>query len=158
VPVVVDEARARANSRITAIRLTLLTLRTMEKWRLNVKDYDSAMILIAVGAVTAERLTRGELDEELKSIERPVPPERLAPCNVSSLAAATGLNRETTRRKVNALVEAGFLVKSEQGVIGFTPGHVQQDYIHEMVRGQLDSVVRTVNDLARDGTLAWADG
>jgi hypothetical protein len=158
VPVFVDEARASANSRITAIRLTLLTLRCMEKWRLNVKDYDSAMILVAVVAVTAERLTRAELEEELKSIDRPMPSEQLAACNVSSLAAATGLNRETTRRKVNALVESGFLAKSDQGVIGFAPGHLQKDYIQDLIRSQLDSLVKTINDLARDGTVAWSDG
>jgi hypothetical protein len=151
---VIDE-RAAANSRLTAIRLTMLTLRNMELWRRNVSDYDSAMILVAVVAITSERLTRSALDSELKRIEAPMPAERLAPCNVSSIAAATGINRETTRRKVIALVEAGFLVRSEEGVIGFRPGHLQQDYIQEMVRGQLDAVVRTVNDLARDGTLFW---
>lgn len=156
-PVFVDEGRASANSRITAIRLTLLTLRCMEKWRANVKDYDSAMILVAVGAITAERLTRAELEEEYRAVERPMPADRLAACNVSSLAAATGLNRETTRRKVNALIESGFLVRSEQGVIGFAPGHLQKEHIPNLIRSQLDSLVRTINDLVRDGTVAISD-
>ena len=149
----VIEERAEANSRITAIRLTMLTLRWMEKWRRNVTDYDSAMILVAVVAITAERFTRSGLDEEFRAISQPMPAEQLAPCNVSSIAAATGINRETTRRKVNALVKNGFLVRSEDGVIGFKPGHLQQDYIHDLVRSQLESVVRTVNDLCRDGIL-----
>ena len=149
----VVENRAQANSRITAIRLTMLTLRCMEKWRANVSDYDAAMILVAVVAITAERLTRTSLDVELKMLTQPMPKEQLAPCNVSSIAAATGINRETTRRKVNSLIKGGFLVKSTDGVISFKPGHVQQDYILDLVRAQLDSVVRTVNDLCRDGTV-----
>lgn len=131
----------------------MLTLRWMEKWRRNVSDYDSAMILVSVVAITAERLTRAELPEELRDLSRPLPREELARCNIRSIAAATGLNRESTRRKVNALIKAGFLVKSEDGVIGFRPGHLQQDYVHELVRAQLDAAVKLTNDLCRDGTL-----
>jgi predicted transcriptional regulator len=153
VPISVNEERAAANNRLTAIRLTMLTMRCMERWRANVSDYDKAMILVAVVAITAERFTRSGLDEALKTLDQPLPAETLAPCNVSSIAAATGLNRETARRKVKALIDEGFLVRSEQGVIGFTPGHFQQDYISELIRAQLDSLVRTANDLIRDGTL-----
>ena len=151
--VTVIEERAAANSRLTAIRLALLTMRCMERWRSNVSDYDKAMILVSVVAITSERFTRAGLDEELKALERPLPLDTLAPCNVSSIAAATGLNRETTRRKVKALIDEGFLVRSEQGVISFKPGHFQKDYISELVRNPLDSLVRTANDLIRDGTL-----
>jgi hypothetical protein len=153
VSISVNEERAAANSRLTAIRLTMLTMRCMERWRRNVSDFDKAMILVSVVAITSERFTRAGLEEELKTLETPLPLDALAPCNVSSIAAATGLNRETTRRKVNALIEEGYLVRSEEGVISFTPGHFQQNYIHELVRSQLDSLVRTANDLIRDGTL-----
>ncbi len=153
----VDEAYAQANSRLTAIRLTMLTLRSMERWRRNVSDYDSAMILVAVVPISAERLTRPGLDPEPRDLARPLPREALAPCNISSIAAATGLNRETARRKVNALIEAGSLKRSDDGVIAFAPGHLQQDYVRELVRSQLDAVVRTANDLCRDGTLACGD-
>lgn len=154
----VDEARSEANSRLTAIRLTMLTLRCMENWRRNVTDADSAMILVAVVAITAERLTRNELQGDLRNMAQPLPSDQLAPCNISSIAAATGLNRETARRRVNRLIERGFLTRSEDGAIGFVPGHLQKDYIHDMVRSQLDSVVRTVNALVREGTLVWQDG
>ncbi|HEY0011330.1 MAG TPA: hypothetical protein VGB79_00590 [Allosphingosinicella sp.] len=149
----VNEERAAANDRLTAIRLTMLTMRCMERWRRNVSDYDKAMILVSVVAITSERFTRAGLDEGQKALAQPIAPETLAPCNVSSIASATGLNRETTRRKVKALVEEGFLVRSEQGVIGFKPGHFQKDYIEALIRSQLDSLVRTTNDLIRDGTL-----
>jgi hypothetical protein len=153
VSISVNEERAAANDRLTAIRLAMLTMRCMERWRRNVSDYDKAMILLAVVAITAERFTRGALDEDLKAIAQPLDPEALAACNVSSIASATGINRETTRRKVKALVDEGFLVRSEQGVIAFAPGHFQKDYIEGLIRSQLDSLVRTTNDLIRDGTL-----
>jgi Fic family protein len=118
VRVAIDEREASANSRLTAIHLSLLTLRWMEYWKRNVADYDCAMIALAVVAITAERWTRAELEPELRDLTRPLPGEHLTVCNVSSIAAATGLNRETARRKVNALVAQGILAKDENGVVG----------------------------------------
>ena len=116
----VDRESTEANSRLTGIRLALLTSRCMENWRRGIGDGDKAMILLAVVAITGERLTRIELDDELKTLDRPLPGELRGECNISSIAAATGLNRETTRRKVNALVESGYLVRSTQGEIAFS--------------------------------------
>ena len=150
---VVDETAADANSRLIAIRLTILTLRLMENWRRNVSDYDSAMVLAAVVAITSERLTRSQLVPELRTLAREVPQDRLARCNISSIASATGLNRETARRKVNELIASGFLVRSADGVIGFTPGRFQSAETAILVRAQLEAVTRMLNDLLRDCAL-----
>src|ERR1051325_5192402 len=97
---VVDDRKAEALSRLVSIRLTMLTLRCMENWRAGIDDCEKALILVAVMAISGERFTRGEqLDPELKSLRNPIPPELQTPCNVSSIGAATGLNRETARRK-----------------------------------------------------------
>jgi DNA-binding transcriptional ArsR family regulator len=149
----IDERRSSADSRLTAIRLTLLTLRCMENWKKDVSDYDSAMILVSVVAIGAEKLTRSELEPELRTLERSFPSDRLARCNISSIAAATGLNRETARRKVKSLVEAGLLEKLPGGVITLREGVVQQEATMALVRRQLEAVVRTVNELLRDGVL-----
>lgn len=151
--IAVDEEEAAANSRLTAIRLTGLTLRWMENGRRNVGDYDSAMILLAVVAVSAERLVRGELDPEFKDIGRTSPEGALARCSFSSIAAATGLNRETTRRKVQDLVKRGYLIRSDDGSIRFTEGYLQRPETARLVRTQFDSLTRTINDIARDGVL-----
>jgi hypothetical protein len=151
--ITIDYEALEANKRVTAIRLTMVTLRCMDNWRQKVGDYDSAMILVAVVAITAERLTRAELPAELRDLTVAVPPDELAPCNISSIAAATGINRETARRKVNSLVQAGYLVRSDRGVISFTPGYLQRPHIREVVRSQMEAIVRFVNDLCRDGTL-----
>jgi hypothetical protein len=151
--ITIDYAALEANKRVTAIRLTMATLRCMDNWRQKVGDYDSAMILVAVVAITAERLTRAELPVELRDLTVAIPPDELAPCNISSIAAATGINRETARRKVNSLVEAGYLVRSDRGVISFTPGYLQRPHIREVVRSQIEAIVKFTNDLCRDGTI-----
>ena len=71
---------------------------------------------------------------------------------VSSIAAATGLNRETTRRKVDQLVRLGLVVK-EKGAIQLRPGATQQAIATEAVKIQLDELRRAANDFLRMGVL-----
>ena len=128
----------------------------MENWRRDVGDNDKAMILLAVVAICGERLTRTELPEALRSVATPLPPGVAAECNVSSIAAATGLNRETTRRKVNALLEAGYLQRSDEGEISFPRARQQDPETLEFLRKQLEAVARFANDAIRDGVLVPA--
>jgi hypothetical protein len=151
-PLTVNETTMTRKSRIVALRLVLLTLRCMENWKHDVDDYDRAMILVAVAAITAERLLRIESSEDYSALNDPLPLGLIAKCNVSSIAAATGLNRETTRRKVDKLVELGLLVRID-GSITFAPGVVQEPSTKDLVRRQLDDIVRTANELLRDGVL-----
>ena len=104
----------------------------------------------------AERLTRTELSEELKALDREIPRELLAPCNISSIAAATGLNRETTRRKVSALIDRGYLNRSPQGEICFPASRQQDPSTLDFLRKQLEAVARFANDSIRDGVLRAA--
>jgi hypothetical protein len=151
-----DQDAFEANSRLTAIRLALLTSRWMENWREGVGDNGSAMILLAVVAICGERLTRTELPEALRTVATPLPPGFAAECNVSSIAAATGLNRETTRRKVNALVEAGYLSRSPDGEISYPLERQQDPATLDFLKKQLEAVTRFANDALRDGVLSPA--
>lgn len=152
-PLVVNEEEVSKSSRPAAIALSLFTMRYMEQWKHDVEDYDRAMILIAVVAITSERLLRTRLSEDEANLINPIGPERLAKCNVSSIAAATGINRETTRRKVNSLVEQNLLERLEDGTIAFTPGLLQRSDTLELVRRQIESAVRLVNELMKLGAV-----
>ena len=154
-PLVVDPAQMDRKSRIVALRLVLLTLRCMENWKHDVDDYDRAMILVAVAAITAERLLRGASPEGYAALDEPLPPGLMAKCNVSSIASATGLNRESTRRKVDNLIENGLLSRDGNGAITFATGVVQAQSTQELVRRQLEDVIRTANDLVRDGVVDY---
>lgn len=46
---------------------------------------------------------------------------RLRPCNAYSIAAATGLPRETVRRKIVRLVELGWIARRDNGHLFLTP-------------------------------------
>jgi DNA-binding transcriptional ArsR family regulator len=45
----------------------------------------------------------------------------MRPCNALSIAEACGLPRETVRRKVVALIERGYVYRSEEGFLFLTP-------------------------------------
>jgi len=151
----VDDKMAREKSRLVALRIALLSLRSMETWRRPFTDYDSIVIILAVAAISGEKLLRTALEPDLQDLATPIPRERLTSCNISSIAEATGLNRETTRRKVNRLLAAGLIEKSADGSISFTPGFSQRSEPMAMVRTQLDILNRTANELVRDGVLKW---
>ncbi|NMG75875.1 hypothetical protein GPA25_13995 [Aromatoleum diolicum] len=49
----------------------------------------------------------------------------LRPCNAYSIAAATGLPRETVRRKIVRLVELGWITRQENGHLYLTPRAIE---------------------------------
>jgi hypothetical protein len=154
-PLLVDEAMAHAWSRLSSIRLSMFTLRVMENWRGLVDDFEKMLILIAVAAINGEKFTRGaEIDHELWNVRIQFPDDLVRSCNISSIAAATGFNRETTRRKVNELIEAGLLDRSHRGLLRYKPGSIHGEDMLLLVRRQLDVIVRLTNDLLRDGVVA----
>ena len=149
----VDDEAAREKSRLVALRLASLTLRLMEIWRLPFTDYDSAMILLAMGVINGGKLTRTPLETEYQSLDRPIPRDRLTRSNINSIAGATGINRETTRRKINKLVEAGLIERGDNGSINFSRGFTQREEAFVIVRAQLETLSRITNELLRDEVL-----
>jgi hypothetical protein len=131
-----------------------MTLRLLEHWRAHLGvDQDSALIVLATAAITMEKFTRLDFAAELKDIRNEMPSEMLTRCNISSIAAATGLNRETTRRKVQGLVTAGVLVAERRGSFRLNQTYTLSVGTNELLRSQLQTVVRATNGLLRDGIL-----
>ena len=152
-PVRVDEEQFDASGRLAGIAIALFTMRAMERWRANLTDYDCVMIMVSVIAISSERLLRTELDPKYRRLEEPIDPALTAKVNISSIAHATGLNRETTRRKVNDLIEQGLLTRFEDGSVGFQPGLVQTERIRSQIRGQLGEIAAVANQLIKMGVL-----
>ena len=145
----VDEDQLERNGRRAAVALALYTLRAMEGWKSYVPDYDCAMIMVAVIAITAERLLRTELEPEYGRLSKAIDPSLLQKCNVASIAHATGLNRESTRRKVNDLIRRDLLARLDDGTIFFREGLTQENAVSELVRRQLGEIATLTNRLLR---------
>jgi len=153
VQLIVDPIAADGNSRVTAIRLAILVTRLMEQWRLGRHDADNALIIVAVIAITSEKLVRAGLTPDQRSLEEFLPLSTLQRCNVSSIAAATGINRETVRRRVAKLMEEGSLIRTEAGEIALPPDRVADEIALDLVRRQLEAVTRFMNETLRDGVV-----
>ena len=154
---IIDEERSNANSRLTAIRAAVMMMRSMEIWRRDRLDPETVLINLAVISITSEKLIRTSLDPEYRALDAYLPLDRLQRCNVSSIAAATGLNRETTRRRVNALLESGRLIRTESGDLALPPEKVQEQSALDLIRKQLEALVRFANECLRDGVLDSRD-
>lgn len=77
----------------------------------------------------------------------------LQKCNVASIAHATGLNRETTRRKVNDLIARGLLARLADGSIFFREGLTQEPAVRELVGHQMREIAAVCERLLRLGVL-----
>ena len=152
-PVRVDDARFEEYSRVAGVSLATYTMRALERWRANLTDYDCVAIMIAVIAISSDRLLRTGFPPEYRKLSSKMDPVLLSKVNISSIAHATGLNRETARRKVNDLIEQELLTRLEDGSIGFRQGLVQEERIRSQIRGQLSEIATVASQLLRMGVL-----
>ncbi len=151
------QQQAGGESRLAGIHMAVLTLRCMEHYHQVAGDHQSALVMLAVVAITSERLTRGVLADDLRSLESPFPTEELGICNISSIAVATGFNRETTRRYVNNLIERDILQRGPEGSIHFTTGYLQSGQISDLLQMQLDTLGRSVTEFIRMGAMTLVE-
>lgn len=152
VHLVTDIAQFDANDRIAGIRLGALFLRQRTTWAALFGSDDAAAIMIAVAVIRSERLLRDPSNSGAKTFAEPIGERELGPSNISSIATAAGMNRETARRKVKELVEAGKLVADEGGV-RFGRGFTQEPRFAEGVGIVLENLRHATNDLLRLGIL-----
>jgi hypothetical protein len=153
----VDNAGAESKSRLVHLVLLSLNLRMMEQWRSlrfgptrTALDLESLLILMAIVVIKAEKLVRSDLEPELTSFARELPRTHLSKVNLSSIASATSINRETVRRKVNRLQEAGMITRDAQGIHP-APGVISPDDLRKVLDAQLQTIKRTVNQLTKFG-------
>jgi hypothetical protein len=80
-------------------------------------DYEAILIYWSVAVASVGRYLRN--DDQVKLIESggaALPPEEHHPVSARAIAEATGLPRETVRRKIAALVASGHLAQDNRGV------------------------------------------
>jgi predicted transcriptional regulator len=70
----------------------------------------------------------------------------LRPCNALSISDATGIPRETVRRKVNALIQRGWVSQNERGHLYLTPEVAQ--HFENFLFPLMDELLSAVGELA----------
>ena len=163
-PFEVEDPLLEAKSRLVFVQLCGLTLRLMENWHRayvefagETPDYETTMIITAIMAISGERLLRTEIDERFQTLAEDIPFELIGKCNLSSIAAATGLNRETVRRKMNGLEKAGIVARYPGGHVWFQR-MMDKRLRQSFLRTQIDAVRQTVRQFVKLGLLRHPPG
>jgi hypothetical protein len=159
-PLRVSPTAKATKSRVALIHLLNLNLRLMEAWRSAqtnlfgaALDCESTMILMAIVAIGAEKPFRtGDL-KQFEDLSVPMDFRLLGKCNLSSIAATTGLNREMVRRRIGKLEKNGLVVREPEGGVRMADGILQQPEVRESVNTQLQSIAATVDRLQKSGLL-----
>lgn len=153
-----DEETAEAKSRIALIAILGCNLRMMENWRAlqseafgRVFDFESTLILMSIAVIRGDWMLRTTVNPNVQTLANPLPEELATKCNVSSIASATSLNRETVRRRVKKLESWGVVQRDSEGGIRLTDGRVQSPQVRRELLRQLRLIIRTVNELSRHG-------
>lgn len=149
----IDQTKAAAKSRIALIHLGDFSLNLISNWRDRLPDIESMLIVLAVLVIRGGRLTRAAIAEDHADLATRVPPDMLGRCNIASVAFATGLNRETVRRRAKRLIEQNLLMYEEDGSLGLASGLLQLPVSKEITQKQLRLLARCANALLREGML-----
>ncbi|MEI9990852.1 MAG: hypothetical protein WDM86_12505 [Rhizomicrobium sp.] len=80
-------------------------------------DYEAAILFISISNRNSEKvMSDPKLRKAYGSYQTTIPPEHTLLSNRMALARATGLPRETVRRKVGKLIEKGWVVELPGGL------------------------------------------
>ena len=78
--------------------------------------------------------------------------------NATSIANASGIPRETVRRKLKRLLKLGFIVEKGRARYVLRPGMLQQpDWQAAFARG-IQQTVLFMNECLENGVVCWVDG
>ncbi|GEB80895.1 hypothetical protein DDE01_23100 [Desulfovibrio desulfuricans] len=87
-------------------------------------DITSAIILGAISFHTISNIAP-KLNHDTNKISKVLANHndpRIPPCNAYSISESTGIPRETVRRKIDKLVQAGFITKNTKAEVFFKEG------------------------------------
>jgi len=109
-------------------------------------DIDLAIIAGAAALVGTDSMMRDPATRREYADLNKVVGDRQRGCNALSIAEATGLPRETVRRKMNRLVEMGILVRRGVGDYIWQPGVLQSPPYRQMLDDIATAAARLAND------------
>jgi hypothetical protein len=119
-------------------------------------DLDTAAIAETVGIAALEAGMRDPaFRKAFGDYTTVVGVERQRPVNALSVAEATGLPRETVRRKLKILLKQGVLAEKDGGYV-YQPGIVQQPQHAEVFERGMRNTLQFVNECLKFGVLQAA--
>jgi predicted transcriptional regulator len=124
-----------------------------ERRNLYFGDLDLASIAATIGVGSLEADFRDpSFRERFNDYRHIIETARQRPLNAHSIAEATGLPRETVRRKLKFLVQKGVLIERDGGYI-YKPGYAYQPQRHEAFERAIRDTQQFINRCLNTGIL-----
>jgi hypothetical protein len=121
-------------------------------------DIDLATIseAIALGAIEPAMRNR-EFREQYRSIHTMVGVAPQRGINAYSISEATGIPRETTRRKIKKLIELGAIIEVGRAEYVMKPGFLQQHALRAPFAALVSDTARFINEAIDEGIFVISD-
>lgn len=117
-------------------------------------DFDLAIIAEAIAIAAIDpRMREPQFRKDYEKMSTVVGIEGQRGVNALSIAASTGLPRETTRRKIKRLVELGVIVEVTRGKYVMTPGYLQTPALQGTLENITRETLRFINECLDQGLL-----
>jgi predicted transcriptional regulator len=121
-------------------------------------DLDLATVSETVGLASVEAdARRPEFIEKFGDFRAVIGIEGQRPINALTISQATGIPRETVRRKLKLLVERGVIVEKTRGGYVFKPGFIQKPENLDLVERGMRDALQFMNDCVKLGLVRWVD-
>lgn len=121
-------------------------------------DLDLAAVGETVGLAAIEHEARkADFIDKFGNFENRIGTEGQRPVNALTISQATGIPRETVRRKLKLLLERGVIVEKTRGGYVMKPGFIQTPENLDIIdRGMRDTLV-FMNECVKLGLVRWID-
>ena len=121
-------------------------------------DMDQAIVAGVVGVGSIEHMMRvPEFREAFGDYQTVIGIDGQRGVNAFSIAQATGIPRETVRRKLKLLLEHGVIVEKTRGGYVMKPGFIQQPETMDIVDRGMRDTLQFMNDCVKLGLVRWVD-
>jgi DNA-binding Lrp family transcriptional regulator len=153
-PTVADAARPLEDDRVLASRMAVLTVEYVAGvFRALADVYGdgrAGLIVYAISAANTGRLDVRTRDPSIAGPEGILPDEVRLPVSITQVARSLGMPFETVRRQVHKLIDAGFCVQVEGGLIVPKLANQRPEVVRAVMEN-LEQVRQFVRDLESVG-------
>ena len=111
------------------------------------------LIYVTVSVANVQKLMRERVIPECYAATEILPREWVVPISRNAIATASGLPRETVRRRVAAMIETGILIEDARGGVTLPIGVIQDRGYEPVLEAMMTDFARTAEALLRIGVV-----
>jgi hypothetical protein len=111
------------------------------------------LIYVTVSVANVQKLMRERVIPECYAATEILPREWVVPISRNAIATASGLPRETVRRRVAAMIESGMLIEDPRGGVTLPVGVIKDRGYEPLLEAMMTDFARTAETLLRIGVI-----